>query len=73
MPLLLMLLPLAACATAPFNLDKTSLALIAPDVPVIDAKVQRQAADEMAKGQCKAENKIINACLLTRDDSRLIK
>lgn len=68
--LALMLLPLTACGTVPFNADKKAVASIVPDVPEIPKAVQRNAADEMQSGACPSLNAIANACLITRDEAR---
>lgn len=70
---LLMLVPLTGCNAVPINLDKSTLRLIAPDVPEISITIQRQAAAEMQGGQSPALNYIANTCLATRDEARILK
>lgn len=47
--------------------------MLAPDVPEIAAPVQDKAADEIVGGACPALSEIANQCLVTRDQSRVLK
>lgn len=64
---------LTGCSGIPFDLTPQTLAAVAPDVPGIPDDVQDKAAKEMASGVAPAENQIINACLVTRDEARILK
>ncbi len=61
---------LTACSAVPFNATQKTVAQLAPDVPAISMKIQKQAAAEMKAGKSPAENVILNACLITRDEAR---
>lgn len=71
--LCLILVPLGACSIIPFDLTPQTLAAVAPDVPGIPDDVQDKAAAEMASGVAPAENIIINSCLVTRDQARILQ
>lgn len=71
--LLTIVIPLTACSGVPFNLDHKTLSAVAPDVPAVSRETQKQAAAEMIGHQCPSLNTIANACLITRDEARLLK
>jgi hypothetical protein len=63
---------LSGCSNTPFDLTAQTLAAVAPSVPGIPDDVQDKAAKEMASGVAPAENQVINACLQTRDEARVL-
>ncbi len=70
---ILIILVLSACSAAPFSLAPPVLSQIAPDVPAIPKQIQKQAAKEMQVGKCPALNIVVDTCLITRDEARILK
>lgn len=70
--IILILLVLGGCSQAPINANKRTLAALAPEVPPIPKNIQKEAAGEILAKTCPALNQIINLCLVTRDQARLL-
>lgn len=64
---------LTGCATAPISLNDKVVASVAPDIAVVPLATQQQAAKEMAGQACPAENKVIDAALMTIDETIAMK
>ncbi len=67
---ILIILLLAGCAPVLFN--PQAVRQLAPDVPAIPKQTQKQAAQEIITGQCPALNAVVDSCLLTRDQARIL-
>lgn len=68
-----MLALLSGCAPSTGSrLTAEAINQIAPDVPEIPAATQLKAAEEIDGGKCPALADLADACLVTRDESRLL-
>lgn len=69
----MILLPLNACAPVQPSLNADELKIVAPDVPHLTKAQQGMAAIEMQGRACPTLNNIVNQCLRTADETRVIK
>lgn len=70
---LVMLLALSGCKNTPIDANPATLAALAPDVPQLSHETQDAAVKEIIGGQCESLATIADACLITRDEARLLR
>ena len=70
--LLVTTLLLSACAQGQLSADESLTDSYRPDTPVIDRQTQNAAADELEKNHLPATEKLLQACLLTRDEIKAV-